>query len=475
MPPNGSFVPPPPNTRGEVPNRNGNLTARNDPQRHRTASVTSLQDICSEVAPKGFRAGSLAYRTVVTAPGHDLPHQGAWAAWQPNGRRSLNSSRYARAPRRLLRHDLPNVAHAGLATNAYKSTGTVPPPPPAARSVCFPAILRMEDPNASSPIASSLAGVGSGVAPADDSLLAADSSPHIGSAHGSYQNEGLLSAASGTAGDGGNAGGSDTERLTHFDAEAFVEEVLVKDAEWYPGAIEKLVGSYVFVCSHGSRDKRCGVCGPTLIKRFKEEIEERCLQGQVTVSACSHIGGHKYAGNVIIFRPTVDGVTGHWYGYVSPDDVPLLLDQHIGKGEVVTHLWRGQMGGLSEDEQKEVLELNVQQDGKAERKGRAEASSQSDEALSGGGGCCQGAGNFTCCQNAPAEGKPECIRPEQPKTENNNRESNTCSSKGPGARKNCRLPTWFERWEREDTYAALAVAAAVVSVAVAYSFYRQTR
>ncbi|MQL75555.1 hypothetical protein Taro_007910 [Colocasia esculenta] len=126
MPPNGSFVPPPPNTRGEVPNRNGNLTARNDPQRHRTASVTSLQNICSEVAPKGFRAGSLAYRTVVTAPGHDLPHQGAWAAWQPNGRRSLNSSRYARAPRRLLRHDLPNVAHVGLATNAYKSTGLCP-------------------------------------------------------------------------------------------------------------------------------------------------------------------------------------------------------------------------------------------------------------------------------------------------------------------------------------------------------------
>lgn len=28
------------------------------------------------------------------------------------------------------------------------------------------------------------------------------------------------------------------------------------------------------------------------------------------------------------------------YGYVTPDDVPALLDQHIGKGEIIEHLWR---------------------------------------------------------------------------------------------------------------------------------------
>lgn len=28
------------------------------------------------------------------------------------------------------------------------------------------------------------------------------------------------------------------------------------------------------------------------------------------------------------------------YGYVTPDDVPILLEQHIGKGEVVGYLWR---------------------------------------------------------------------------------------------------------------------------------------
>lgn len=28
------------------------------------------------------------------------------------------------------------------------------------------------------------------------------------------------------------------------------------------------------------------------------------------------------------------------YGYVTPDDVPELLDKHIGKGEIVERLWR---------------------------------------------------------------------------------------------------------------------------------------
>lgn len=102
-------------------------------------------------------------------------------------------------------------------------------------------------------------------------------------------------------------------RLTHFDVETFVEEVLIKDGEWLPGNPEKLKGSYIFVCCHGSRDRRCGVCGPPLVARFKEEVDLHGLQGKVSISPCSHVGGHKYAGNVIIFGSRVDGeVTGHW-------------------------------------------------------------------------------------------------------------------------------------------------------------------
>nr|POF22849.1 oligopeptide transporter 5 [Quercus suber] len=114
----------------------------------------------------------------------------------------------------------------------------------------------------------------------------------------------------------------------------------VKNGEWLPGTPERLKGSYVFVCCHRSRDRRCGVCGLALISRFKEEIELHGLQSTVSVSPCSHLGGHKYAGNVIVFGSKINGeVTGHWYGYVTPEDVQVLLEQHILKGEIVDWLW----------------------------------------------------------------------------------------------------------------------------------------
>jgi len=101
--------------------------------------------------------------------------------------------------------------------------------------------------------------------------------------------------------------------LTHFDVDTFVEEVLVKGVEWLPGNPESLSSSYVFVCCHGSRDRRCGVCGPSLVSRFREEIDSCGLRGEVSVSPCSHIGGHKYTGDVIIYGLNINQrVTGHW-------------------------------------------------------------------------------------------------------------------------------------------------------------------
>ncbi|XVE84035.1 hypothetical protein DITRI_Ditri16bG0136300 [Diplodiscus trichospermus] len=129
--------------------------------------------------------------------------------------------------------------------------------------------------------------------------------------------------------------------LMDSDVDGFVENVLVNGKPWASGVQETLTGSYLFVCAHGNRDKRCGVCGPVLIEKFKEEIELRGLKDQVFVNACSHIGGHKYAGNLIIFSRDSEGkIMGHWYGYVTPDDVPEMLDRHIAKGELIQHLWR---------------------------------------------------------------------------------------------------------------------------------------
>ncbi|KAH7678512.1 2-methoxy-6-polyprenyl-1,4-benzoquinol methylase protein [Dioscorea alata] len=147
--------------------------------------------------------------------------------------------------------------------------------------------------------------------------------------------------------------------LTQGDVDNFVDAVLVKESGWSFGEVETLSGSYVFVCAHGSRDRRCGLCGPVLVRKFREEIKSRDLHGQVSVHPCSHVGGHKFAGNVIIFSKKDDKVIGDWYGYVSPDDVPTILEQHIGKGRIVDRLWRGSMG-LSKEEQKKAHLLRLQ-------------------------------------------------------------------------------------------------------------------
>ena len=97
--------------------------------------------------------------------------------------------------------------------------------------------------------------------------------------------------------------------------DVFFNDVIVSGKEWSGGKQGKgvLKGSHIFVCAHGSRDVRCGVCGPVLMDKFNEEIQLRGLKDQISVLACSHIGGHKYAGNVIIFSPGSDGkIMGHW-------------------------------------------------------------------------------------------------------------------------------------------------------------------
>lgn len=52
-------------------------------------------------------------------------------------------------------------------------------------------------------------------------------------------------------------------------------------------------GSWILVCAHKRRDKRCGVAGPMLIQEFQRVIQEMGLQEQVFVHAVSHVGGHK--------------------------------------------------------------------------------------------------------------------------------------------------------------------------------------
>ncbi|KAG8743362.1 hypothetical protein FRC10_012166 [Ceratobasidium sp. 414] len=59
---------------------------------------------------------------------------------------------------------------------------------------------------------------------------------------------------------------------------------------------------------------------------------------RVLILRNSHVGGHKFAGNVIIYFPTGNGV---WYGRVSPHEVQTVVGSTIIGGKVLPALLRG--------------------------------------------------------------------------------------------------------------------------------------
>ena len=113
------------------------------------------------------------------------------------------------------------------------------------------------------------------------------------------------------------------------------------------------------------------MCGPALVDAFRASVAaDPALRDGVEVRGCSHVGGHKYAGNVLVFaraRPSrvqISGALhektragsqetledretacfGAWYGYVTPREIDDVLRRTVGRGEIVPRLWRGSMG-----------------------------------------------------------------------------------------------------------------------------------
>ncbi|KAK6510681.1 hypothetical protein TWF506_009783 [Arthrobotrys conoides] len=143
-----------------------------------------------------------------------------------------------------------------------------------------------------------------------------------------------------------------------------------KDREAF--TTKKISKPVILACSHGNRDKRCGILGPAIIKAFKEalakdEENERidCIIGDI-----SHIGGHKFAGNVIIHLPgehplsrainnapaaslpmsgpedvkemeNSSSSVSIWYGRVMPYHVEGIIQTTLKEGKIVKELLRG--------------------------------------------------------------------------------------------------------------------------------------
>ena len=120
---------------------------------------------------------------------------------------------------------------------------------------------------------------------------------------------------------------------------------------------------YLFVCCHGSRDARCGVLGTELAKELIKLVKEREIEDLVEVYSTSHIGGHKYAGNVVVYGGS-HPADGDWYGglHAAHAEVFLasLLQMEIGvdggaEDPQLREYWRGRVG-LSKEEQIELWE-----------------------------------------------------------------------------------------------------------------------
>lgn len=136
---------------------------------------------------------------------------------------------------------------------------------------------------------------------------------------------------------------------------------------WY-----RITAPTVLICGHMSRDSRCGILGPILKAEFEEQIWESCknltgfmflrskIEGQVplhplsyrSISLCSHVGGHAFAGNVIIYFPTdyklaeggvLSPLAGKsvWYGRVEPRHVNGIVNETLLGGKVIDELLRG--------------------------------------------------------------------------------------------------------------------------------------
>jgi leucyl-tRNA synthetase len=113
-------------------------------------------------------------------------------------------------------------------------------------------------------------------------------------------------------------------------------------------AAEDITHPVILICGHMARDSRCGVLGPVLESAFRADLKRRGIHAEV--GQISHIGGHKYAGNVIVYIPPTWGNalagTGIWYGRVGPENVEGVVGETIVAGRVVREFLRG---GITRD------------------------------------------------------------------------------------------------------------------------------
>jgi len=116
----------------------------------------------------------------------------------------------------------------------------------------------------------------------------------------------------------------------------------------------------ILMCSHKTRDARCGQSAPLLRKEFERVLRPMGLYrdlhderpGGVGIYFINHVGGHKYSANVMIYRregrrkdgtdEEIDGAPLHkeavqliWLARVRPEDCENIVRYTVLQGKVV--------------------------------------------------------------------------------------------------------------------------------------------
>jgi Sucrase/ferredoxin-like len=96
----------------------------------------------------------------------------------------------------------------------------------------------------------------------------------------------------------------------------------------------------LLICTHTSRDKRCGRIGPQIMEAIESHADQRAdgADGKATttttttaVFGSSHIGGHEFAGTLISYPDA------NWYGQISKANTKPLMEAINGGGVYESH------------------------------------------------------------------------------------------------------------------------------------------
>ncbi|PLN80497.1 Sucrase/ferredoxin-like-domain-containing protein [Aspergillus taichungensis] len=97
----------------------------------------------------------------------------------------------------------------------------------------------------------------------------------------------------------------------------------------------------ILLCSHKRRDARCGITAPLIKKELERHLRPRGLYrdanderpGGVGIFFVSHVGGHKFSANVLIYRKKEQQMI--WLARVKPEHCEGVVNYTLLQGKVV--------------------------------------------------------------------------------------------------------------------------------------------